>query len=103
MAIKSGAEYIESIRKMNPNAYYRGSKIGNIVEHPVFKDALTCPAKVYDMTLDPEYEDLMTETSYLTGEKISGFVHMPRSREDLLKEAKKTRTFTSKTFGCTPR
>ena len=30
MAIKSGAEYIESIRKMNPNAYYRGSKIGNI-------------------------------------------------------------------------
>ena len=88
MALKSGAEYIERMRKMKFNAYYRGEKIENVVDHPVCAGVINEIAEFYDMTIDPEYEDLMTETSCLTGEKISGFVHMPRSREDLLKELK---------------
>jgi len=103
MALKSGAEYIERMRKMQFNAYYRGEKIENVVDHPVCAGVINEIAGFYDMTLDPKYEDLMTETSHLTGEKISGFTHMPRSRKDLLKELDKTRFFVSKAFGCTPR
>ena len=74
-----------------------------MINHPVTAPVIKEIAGIYDLTLDPKYEDLMTETSYLTGEKVSAFVHLPKSRDDLLKELDRTRFFVSKTAGCTRR
>lgn len=103
MALITGAQYKKRLGKMKPNAYYRGEKIENLLEHPVLQPGIETTAEVYDLTLNPEYQDLMTDISPLTGERVSGFVHMPRSRDDLMKELKRTRFWVSKTFGCISR
>ena len=48
----------------------------------------------------PEYEDLMTATSNLTGEKINRFTHIHQSAEDLVKKVKMQRLLGQKTAAC---
>ena len=40
----------------------------------------------YDLAQEPEYEELMTATSHLTGKKINRFAHIHQSTEDLVKK-----------------
>ena len=48
----------------------------------------------------PEYEDLMTVTSSLTGEKINRFCHLHQSTDDLIKKVKMQRLMGQKTASC---
>ena len=70
MAFMTGAEYIESLRKLNTRVYMFGEKIDNWVDHPIIRPSINCVAVTYDLAHDPQYEDLMTATSHLTGHKI---------------------------------
>lgn len=50
--------------------------------------------------MDPEYAELFTATSHLTGNKINIFNHPPRSAEDLLKKQKAIRLYAARVGGC---
>ena len=54
----------------------------------------------YKLAQDPEYEDLMTATSSLTGRKINRFTHLHQSTEDLIKKVKMLRLLGQKTGCC---
>ena len=69
----TSAEYIESLRKLNTKVYMFGEKIDNWVDHPIIKPSISCVAMTYSLAQNPEYEDLMTATSHLTGKKINRF------------------------------
>ncbi|MBR5230361.1 MAG: 4-hydroxybutyryl-CoA dehydratase, partial [Firmicutes bacterium] len=86
MALMTGAQYIESLRKLNTRVYMFGEKIENWVDHPMIRPSINCVAVTYDLAQDPQYEDLMTATSSLTGEKINRFGHIHQSTEDLKKK-----------------
>ena len=62
MAMMTGAEYIESLRKLNTRVYMFGEKIENWVDHPMIRPSINCVAVTYDLAQDPQYEDLMTAT-----------------------------------------
>ncbi len=100
MAIKSGAEYIESLRKMNTRVYMFGEKIDNWVDHPMIRPSINCVAITYDLANDPQYEDLMTATSNLTGKKINRFTNIHQSTDDLMKKVKMQRLCGQKTASC---
>jgi len=57
-------------------------------------------AATYEYAAMPEYEDLMTVTSHLTGEKINRFTHIHQSAEDLVKKVKMQRLLGQKTASC---
>ena len=100
MAMMTGAEYIESLRKLNTRVYMFGEKIENWVDHPMIRPSINCVAMTYDLAQDPQYEDLMTATSNLTGKKINRFGHIHQSTEDLKKKVKMQRLCGQKTASC---
>jgi len=87
VAIKTPEQYIDSIRKIKTNLFIAGKRIDDVTEHPNTKAVINAVAKTYELVLDPRYEELLTATSHLTGEKISRWCHVPRSLDDLGKRA----------------
>ena len=54
----------------------------------------------YDLAQDPQYEDLMTATSAITGNKINRFCHIHHSTQDLVNKVKMQRLLGQKTASC---
>ncbi|MEN6469340.1 MAG: 4-hydroxyphenylacetate 3-hydroxylase N-terminal domain-containing protein, partial [Smithella sp.] len=88
MAMKTPEQYEESLRKMNFKIYLMGELVKNWVDNPIIRPSLNSVKKTYELAQKPEYEDLMTVTSHLTGEKINRFTHLHQSTEDLVKKVK---------------
>ncbi|MGN0434536.1 MAG: 4-hydroxyphenylacetate 3-hydroxylase family protein [Bilifractor sp.] len=100
MALKTGEEYIESIRKMNMQIYYMGEKIENPVDHPVLRPSLNSVRMTYDLAQKPEYQNLMTAMSPYIGERVNRFTHIHQSTEDLRNKVKMQRLLGQKTAAC---
>ncbi len=100
MALMNGNQYIESLRKLKTRVYMFGEKVDNWVDHPIIKPSIDCVAITYDLANDPQYEDLMTATSNLSGKKVNRFAHLHQSTEDLKKKVKMQRLLGQKTASC---
>jgi 4-hydroxybutyryl-CoA dehydratase/vinylacetyl-CoA-Delta-isomerase len=100
MALMTGEQYIESIKKMKMQIYMFGKKIENSVENPILRPSLNSVKATYDLAQLPEYEDLMTAKSSLTGEKVNRFTHLHQNTEDLVKKVKMQRLLGQKTASC---
>ncbi len=100
MALKTGKEYIESLRKLKLNVYMFGDKIESPVDHPIIIPSMNAVALTYDLALDPQYEELMTVKSHLTGEKVNLYNHIFQSPSDLVQKVKRQRMLGQKTACC---
>ncbi len=100
MTMMTGAQYIESLRKLNTRVYMFGEKIDNWVDHPIIRPSINCVAMTYELAHKPEYEDLMTATSHMTGEKVNRFTNIHQNTEDLKKKVKMQRLLGQKTASC---
>ncbi len=100
MTIKTGKEYVESLRKRKIEVYLFGEKVKNLVDHPIVKPSINSVAVTYDFANDPKYKDLATATSHLTGEKINRFTHIHQNTQDLVKKVKLLRLLGQKTGAC---
>ena len=100
MSMMTGKEYIESLRALDLEVYFLGQRIKNIVEEPMFQPHIHAAAMTYELAHDPEYEEIMTAASHLTGEKINRFTHVHQSIEDLVKKVRMMRLLGQKTGTC---
>jgi len=100
MALKTPQQYLDELRQMNIELYMFGEKVENRVDHPVIRPSINSVAMTYKLALDPEYEDIMTATSNLTGNKINRFTHLHQSTDDLIKKVKMQRLLGQKTGSC---
>ncbi|QNB46620.1 4-hydroxybutyryl-CoA dehydratase [Thermanaerosceptrum fracticalcis] len=100
MPLKTKEEYIESLRKMKFKLYLFGERVENIVDNPIVRPSMNSVAMTYELAHDPQYEDLMTATSSLTGKKINRFCHLHQSHDDLVKKVKMLRLLGQKTASC---
>ena len=94
------AEYVESLRKLNTRVYMFGEKVDNWVDHPIIRPSINCVAMTYGLAQDPQYKDLMTATSNLTGETVNRFSHLHQSTKDLVNKVKMQRLCGQKTASC---
>ena len=93
-------QYIDSLRKLKLNLYGFGEKIENPVDHPLIRPSLNSFAATYELAEDPQYADVMTATSNLTGETINRFTHLHQSTDDLIQKVKMQRLLGQKTASC---
>ena len=70
MALMTGEQYIESMRKMKMQVYMFGKKIENPVDDPILRPSLNSVRATYDLAQIPEYQDLMTAKSPFTVEML---------------------------------
>ncbi len=100
MSMMTGNEYRESLRRLKPEIYYMGEKIENVADHRAFVPHVNAAALTYDMALAPEFEELLTITSHLTGEKINRYTHIHHSHDDLIRKVKMLRAIGQQTGSC---
>ncbi|GAD04767.1 4-hydroxybutyryl-CoA dehydratase [Porphyromonas crevioricanis] len=93
-------EYIESMRKLNLKVYFMGERIENPVDHPMIRPSLNSVAMTYELAEKPEYQEVMTAISNLTGKRINRFCHLHQSTEDLKNKVKMQRLLGQKTASC---
>ncbi len=98
--MKTGQEYIDSLRQLKTELYFMGERIENIVDNPYIRPHINTAALTYDMAFDPEFMDLAVATSNLTGEKINRFTHIQQSKDDMVKKSKFLRAIGQKTGTC---
>jgi 4-hydroxybutyryl-CoA dehydratase/vinylacetyl-CoA-Delta-isomerase len=100
MSMMTGKQYRESLRKLTPEIYYLGEKIESVADHPAFVPHVNAAALTYEMALAPEFEELLSATSHLTGEKINRYTHIHHSHDDLVKKVKMMRALGQQTGSC---
>lgn len=100
MAMMTGKEYRDSLRLAKPEIYYMGEKVASVVDHPAFIPHVNAAALTYDMALAPEFEELTSASSHLTGQRISRFTHIHQSHDDLVKKVKMLRAIGQQTGSC---
>jgi len=83
MALMTGAQYIESLKKLDTKVYLFGEEVKNWVDHPMIRPSIDCLAMTYELAQDPQYADLMTAKSNLTGKTVNRFSHLHQSTGDL--------------------
>ena len=98
--MKTAQQYEESLRKLNLKVYLLGQLVENPVDHPIIRPSMNSVKMTYALAEDPQYEDLMTATSHLTGKKINRFCHLHQNTEDLMKKVKMQRLLGQKTAAC---
>lgn len=100
MSLMNKDQYIESLKKLNLKVYMFGKIINNPLNDPIIRPSLNSIAMTYEMSQVPEYKDLMTATSNITGKKINRFTHIFQSTDDLVKKVKMQRLLGQKTASC---
>jgi 4-hydroxybutyryl-CoA dehydratase/vinylacetyl-CoA-Delta-isomerase len=100
MKIETTADYMTSLRKLDPVIYYRGERIKDVTSHPATAPHVRSAAMTYSLANSDEHRDLATATSHLTGNVISRFTHVHQSVEDLIKKIKLLRVLGQKTGTC---
>ena len=100
MPLKTPEQYEESLRKMNFKVYMMGEEVKNVVDNPMIRPSMNSVKMSYTLAQDPQYAELMTATSSLTGNKINRFCHLHQSPEDLVKKVKMQRLMGQKTAAC---
>ncbi|HPV42883.1 MAG TPA: 4-hydroxyphenylacetate 3-hydroxylase N-terminal domain-containing protein, partial [Spirochaetota bacterium] len=100
MIMKTPQEYIDSLRKLNLVVYMFGKRVENVVDDPIIRPSMNAVALTYALAMKPEYEEIMTATSHVTGKKINRFTHIHRSVDDLVRKSKMGRLLGSLTGCC---
>lgn len=96
--IRSGQEYIESLRGRNLTIYLRGERVLEPVDHPIIRPSINAVARTYDLA--NENPELATALSPFTGERVNRFLHLAGSSEDLVMQNKMQRRLGQLTGTC---
>lgn len=100
MAVKTFAEYIESLRKMKPTVYMFGEKIENVVDNPRIRAGINATGATYELANSEKYRDLLTTVSPFIDEPINRFTLPPQSIADLVARVKINRLLGSYVGTC---
>lgn len=96
----TGAEYIESLRKLKTEVYFMGKRVEAVVDHPAMRPHINAAAATYDLATSPETAELGSAISHLTGRRINRWTHIPQNQDDLVKKVKMLRAAGQITGTC---
>ena len=99
--MRTGEEYKASLRAMRPNVYKFGELITDVTSHPATRRAVEGHAQIFDAALGDEHRDVLTTTSSLTGERISRYLSVIGSAEDMIMNVRMKRLMFNLTGTCT--
>ena len=98
MGIRTGEEYIQSLRGRDLKIYLFGEKIENPVDHPIIRPSINAVAETYDLAV--REEELATAKSSITGQTVNRFLHIVESAHDVVMQNKMQRKMGQNTGTC---
>ncbi len=100
MPLKTKAEYLASLRRMNKRAFLFGKPVPDPAEQPLLRPSVNAVAMTYELAQHPEHAALLTVPSSLSGRRINRFTHLHQSTGDLVAKVKMLRLLGQKTGCC---
>jgi 4-hydroxybutyryl-CoA dehydratase/vinylacetyl-CoA-Delta-isomerase len=98
---RTADDFRESLRRLKPNIYKKGKLIEDPVDDPVTRRTVEGHAQTFEAARDPRYQDLLTTVSHLTGKRISRYLSVIRSPEDMFANSRMKRLMFQLTGTCT--
>jgi 4-hydroxybutyryl-CoA dehydratase/vinylacetyl-CoA-Delta-isomerase len=96
--IRTGDEYVASLRGRGLRVYLLGERVEEPVDHPMIRPSINAVAETYDLALaDPE---LATAHSSLIDGPVNRFVHVTESVDDVVLQNKMQRRLGQLTGTC---
>lgn len=99
--MRTKEQYIADLGKKYPNLYFNGAKIDRLDEKQI--PVINVMGVTFDAAQDPEFKDLCTATSHLTGETINRYCHIHQNTDDLHKKQDMTRLLCNQVGSCIQR
>ena len=96
--IRTGEEYIESLKGRNLKVYLFGELVKEPVSHPMIRPSINAVARTYDLAV--EEEELASSQSSISGERVNRFLHIVENAEDLVLQNKMQRKLGQLTGTC---
>ncbi len=96
--ITDGRQYIDSLRGRKLKVFLFGEMVEEPVDHPMIRPSINALAATYDLAV--EQPELASVVSPFTGERISRFLHVCTSADDLVMQNKMQRKLGQKTGTC---
>ena len=96
--IRTGEEYIESLKGRDQKVYLFGELVKEPVSHPMIRPSINAVARTYDLAV--EEEELASSQSSISGERVNRFLHIAESAEDLVLQNKMQRKLGQLTGTC---
>jgi 4-hydroxybutyryl-CoA dehydratase/vinylacetyl-CoA-Delta-isomerase len=98
MPIRTGQEYIQSLRGRNLKVYLFGELVKEPVDHPMIRPSINAVAETYDLAA--REEELAAPMSKISGKRINRFLHIAESATDLVLQNKMQRKLGQLTGTC---
>lgn len=96
--IRSGDDYIESLKGRALQVYLFGALVEEPVDHPMIRPSINAIARTYDLAV--AHPELASSISPITGERISRFLHVCENTDDLVRQNKMQRRLGQLTGTC---
>src|ERR1044071_7491579 len=98
MPIRTGEEYIQSLKGRKMKVYLFGELVKDPVDHPMIRPSINAVAETYDLAdKDP---DLASAESSLSGNRVNRFLHIAENAEDLVNQNRMQRKLGQLTGTC---
>jgi 4-hydroxybutyryl-CoA dehydratase/vinylacetyl-CoA-Delta-isomerase len=98
MPIKTGAEYIQSLRGRKMKVYLFGELVKEPVDHPMIRPSINAVAETFDLAV--QESELASVKSSLSGQQVNRFLHIVESPDDLVHQNKMQRKLGQLTGTC---
>ncbi len=99
--MKTSKEYKESLKKMKPNIYKFGELIKDVTTHPATKRTIEGHAQIFDAAKNPDYKDILTTKSSLTGKQVIRYLSIMQNTDDMIANVRMKRLMFNLTGTCT--
>ena len=96
--IRTGDDYIESLRGRDLKVYLFGELVKEPVDHPMIRPSINAVAETYDLAV--REAELASADSSITGIRVNRFLHIAESAEDLVRQNKMQRRLGQNTGTC---
>jgi len=96
--IRTGEEYINSLRGRKMKIFLFGELIEDYVEHPIIRPSINAVAETYDLAV--REEELASAQSSLSGIRVNRFLHIVENANDLVMQNKMQRKLGQNTGTC---
>ena len=101
MPLKTYVEYLHSLQAMRPNIYKFDKLIEDVTTNPATKRTVEGHGWTFKAAFDNKHQDLLTTTSHITGERISRYLSIIQSAEDMYANSDMKRLMFHLTGTCT--
>lgn len=98
MPIRTGQEYIQSLRGRKLTVYLFGELVKDPVDHPMIRPSINAVAETYDLAA--REEELASPVSKISGKHVNRFLHIAESAQDLVLQNKMQRKLGQLTGTC---